>query len=49
VSSSKVKVVINSDPEAPFFKAADYGIVGDAFDIIPRLNEKLKAFKASSN
>ena len=49
VSSSKVKVVINTDPEAPFFKAADYGIVGDAFDIIPRLNEKLKAFKASSN
>ena len=49
VSSSKVKVVINSDPEAPFFKAADYGIVGDAFDIIPRLNEKLKAFKAGNN
>ncbi len=49
VSSSKVKVVINTDPEAPFFKAADYGIVGDAFDVIPKLNEKLKAFKAGNN
>ena len=46
VSSSKVKVVINTDPEAPFFKAADYGIVGDAFEVVPKLNEKLKAFKA---
>ena len=49
VSSSKVKVVINNDPEAPFFKAADYGIVGDAFEVIPKLNEKLKAFKAENN
>ena len=49
VSSSKVKVVINTDPEAPFFKAADYGIVGDAFDVVPKLNEKLKAFKAGNN
>ena len=49
VSSSKVKVVINTDPEAPFFKAADYGIVGDAFELVPKLNEKLKAFKAENN
>jgi electron transfer flavoprotein alpha subunit len=49
INSSKVKVVINSDPEAPFFKVADYGIVGDAFDIIPRLTEKLKEFKAQQN
>ena len=48
VNSSKIKVVINSDPEAPFFKVADYGIVGDAFDIIPRLNQKLIAFKAAN-
>jgi electron transfer flavoprotein alpha subunit len=49
VNSSKVKVVINSDAEAPFFKVADYGIVGDAFDILPRLTAKLKEFKAHQN
>lgn len=48
VNSSKVKVVINTDPEAPFFKAADYGIVGDAFDVVPKLIEKLKEFKANN-
>ena len=48
VNASKVKVVINNDPEAPFFKAADYGIIGDAFEVVPVLTEKLKAFKAQS-
>lgn len=45
VNASKVKVVINTDAEAPFFKAADYGVVGDAFEVVPKLIEKLKAFK----
>lgn len=49
INSSKVKVVINADAEAPFFKVADYGIVGDAFDIVPRLTAKLKEFKASNS
>ena len=49
INSSKIKVVINNDPEAPFFKAADYGVVGDAFDVVPRLNEKLKEFKAQNS
>ena len=49
INSSKVKVVINTDAEAPFFKVADYGIVGDAFDIVPRLTQKLIAFKAQNS
>ena len=47
VNGSKVIVVVNTDPEAPFFKAADYGIVGDAFDVIPKLNDAVKKFKAA--
>ena len=46
VSSSKTIVVINTDPEAPFFKAADYGIVGDAFEVMPKFNEALRKLKA---
>ncbi|RBL90851.1 electron transfer flavoprotein subunit alpha/FixB family protein [Chitinophaga flava] len=45
VNGSKVIVVVNKDPEAPFFKAADYGIVGDAFEVVPKLTEAVKAFK----
>jgi electron transfer flavoprotein alpha subunit len=48
INSSKVKVVINTDAEAPFFKVADYGIVGDALEILPRLTAKLKEFKANN-
>tara|TARA_B100000900_G_scaffold359663_1_gene331302 strand:- start:652 stop:1599 length:948 start_codon:yes stop_codon:yes gene_type:complete len=49
VNGSKVIVVINTDSEAPFFKAADYGIIGDAFEVIPRLSEAINKFKASQN
>ena len=42
VNSSKIIVVINNDPEAPFFKHADYGIIGDAFDVIPKFINALK-------
>ena len=49
INASKVKVVINTDPEAPFFKAADYGIIGDAFEVVPQLISKLKDFKAQNS
>lgn len=45
VNRSKCIVVINKDPEAPFFKAADYGIVGDAFEVMPKINEAVKKLK----
>jgi electron transfer flavoprotein alpha subunit len=48
VSASKKIVVINTDHEAPFFKAADYGIVGDAFEVVPKLTEAIKKFKAEN-
>lgn len=49
INSSKVKVVINTDADAPFFKVADYGIVGDALEILPRLTQKIKEFKAQNS
>jgi len=48
INASKFKLVINTDPEAPFFKAADYGVIGDAFEVVPKLIEKLKEFKAQN-
>lgn len=49
VNGSKVIVVINTDTEAPFFKAADYGVVGDAFEVLPKLTEAVKKFRASQH
>jgi electron transfer flavoprotein alpha subunit len=49
VNGSKVIVVVNTDKEAPFFKAADYGVVGDAFEVVPRLVEAVKRFKATQH
>jgi len=48
VNGSKTIVVINTDKEAPFFKAADYGIIGDVFEVLPRLTEAVKKFKAAN-
>lgn len=48
VNGSKVIVVINTDPEAPFFKAADYGVVGDAFEVLPKLKEEIEKFKSQN-
>ena len=48
VNGSKTIVVINKDPEAPFFKAADYGVLGDVFEVLPRLTEAVKQFKANN-
>ncbi len=49
VNGSKIMVVINTDNEAPFFEAADYGIVGDAFKVIPAFNKALREFKEAQN
>lgn len=49
VNGSKVIVAINTDPEAPFFKAADYGVLGDAFEVLPRLTAAIKKFQSTNN
>ena len=49
VNQSKTIVVINTDKEAPFFKAADYGVVGDAFEVLPKLTDAVNKFKAGLN
>ena len=48
VNSSKIMVAINTDPDAPFFKAADYGIIGDAFEVVLKLIQEIKNFKANN-
>ena len=48
VNRSKVIVVINKDPEAPFFKAADYGIIGDAFEVVPQLTAAIQQLKGTA-
>nr|MBA4141311.1 electron transfer flavoprotein subunit alpha/FixB family protein [Segetibacter sp.] len=47
VNRSKVIVVINKDAEAPFFKAADYGVVGDVFEVLPKLTEEVKKLRGA--